>query len=198
MFWRRYLPHFTPEGQPVFVTWRLAGSIPVPPAALLKNDPNPGKAFADFDRKLDTSQFGPRWLGDTRVASMFVSALKYGESTRRVYDLAAWVVMPNHVHIVIQPREPLPEIMRWLKIATASRANRIIGISNGPFWQREYYDHWIRSEKELASVVAYIERNPVSAGLVALPEKWPWSSANQAPVARPPAVQGFTGNRDEQ
>src|SRR5580704_9739415 len=49
MFWKRYLPHFTPEGQPVFVTWRSAGSIPVPRAALLKNDPNPGKSFAEFD-----------------------------------------------------------------------------------------------------------------------------------------------------
>jgi len=84
--------YFTPEGQPVFVTWRLAGSIPVPPAKLLKNDPNPGKSFADFDRKLDRSQLGPRWLGDTRVANMFVAALRYGETTRRAYDLAAWVV----------------------------------------------------------------------------------------------------------
>src|SRR5580692_5913602 len=102
MFWRRYLPHFTPEGQPVFVSWRLAGSIPVPPPNLLKNDPNPGKSFADFDRKLDRSQLGPQWLGDTRVAKMFVGALLYGESGRRSYDLAAWVVMPNHVHLVIQ------------------------------------------------------------------------------------------------
>jgi hypothetical protein len=83
MFWKRYLPHFTPEGQPVFVTWRLAGSIPVPPPKLFKNDPNPGKSFADFDRKLDRSQLGPQWLGDTRVARMFVAALLYGESTRR-------------------------------------------------------------------------------------------------------------------
>jgi putative transposase len=112
MFWKRYLPHLTPEGQPVFVTWRLAGSIPVPHAALLKNDSNPGKAFARFDRKLDRSQFGPMWLGDTRVANMFVSVLMYGESTRRSYGLGAWVVMPNHVHLVIQPHQPLPEIIR--------------------------------------------------------------------------------------
>jgi mutator protein MutT len=181
MFWKRYLPHFTPEGQPVFVTWRLAGSILVQPPKLLKNDPNPGKTFADFDRRLDRSQFGPQWLGDTRVANRFVTALRCGETTRRAYDLGTWVVMPNHVHLVIQPRQPLPEIIRWLKIATASRANRIIGIRPGtPFWQREYYDHWVRSEKEFFSVVHYVERNPVSAGLVAQPEQWPSSSARNA------------------
>ncbi len=179
MFWRRYLPHCSPEGQPVFVTFRLAGSIPIPPTALLKNDPDPGKAFAEFDRKLDRSQLGPRWLGDSRVANMFAEALRHGESARCDYELGAWVVMPNHVHIVIQPHEPLPNIMRWLKTATATRANRIIGIKGTPFWQREYYDHWIRSEKELISIVNYIERNPVSAGLVAQPEEWPWSSANK-------------------
>jgi mutator protein MutT len=181
MFWKRYLPHFTPEGQPVFVTWRLAGSIPVAPPKLLKNDPTPGKSFAEFDRKLDRSQLGPRWLGDTRVANMFVAALRHGENTRRAYDLGAWVIMPNHVHLVIQPRQPLPDIIRWLKIATANRANKVIGIRPGtPFWQREYYDHWIRSEKEFFSIADYIERNPVSAGLVAQPAEWPWSSANSA------------------
>jgi putative DNA methylase len=187
MFWRRYLPHCSPEGQPVFVTWRLNGSIPMPPAALLRNDPNPGKAFAEFDRKLDRSQLGPRWLGDSRVANMFVAALRYGETMRCAYSLGAWVVMPNHVHIVIQPHEPLPEIVRWLKTATASRANRILGTPGTPFWQREYYDHWIRSAKELNSITAYIERNPVSASLVSLPEQWPWSSA-RTPTARPSAV----------
>ena len=112
---------------------------------------------------------------------MFVAALRYGESTRRSYDLGAWVVMPNHIHIVIQPRQPLPEIIRWLKIATANRANKIIGIREGtPFWQREYYDHWIRSEKEFFSISHYIETNPVSGRLVGRPEDWPWSSAKYA------------------
>jgi len=58
--------------------------------------------------------------------------------------------------------------------------HRIIGISGQPFWQREYYDHWIRSEKEFFSIVHYVERNPVSAGLIARSEGWPWSSANKS------------------
>jgi 8-oxo-dGTP diphosphatase len=65
--------------------------------------------------------------------------------------------------------------------STANRANKIIGIRPGtPFWQREYYDHWIRSEKEFFSIAHYIESNPVSAGLVDMPKEWPWSSTRNA------------------
>jgi putative transposase len=87
------------------------------------------------------------------------------------------------LHAVLKPHHRLSEIMQWLKTATANRANRILGMPGTPFWQREYYDHWIRSEKEFFSIVHYIEQNPVIAGLAASAEEWPWSSA------RPPAVQ---------
>ena len=60
-----------------------------------------------------------------------------------------------------------------------------------PFWQREYYDHWVRSEKEFFSIVDYIERNPVSAGLAASPEEWPWSSA-QRPLRCTETADGKT------
>ncbi len=191
MFWRRYLPHVAPDSQAVFVTWRLAGSIPVAPPAILHNDPNPGKTFAEFDRQLDRSQFVPRWLADARVANMFAEALHHGADVRRSYDLGAWVVMPNHIHLVIQPHQSLPEIVRWLKTATANRARCIIGISRGRFWQREYYDHWIRSRDELARVTAYIEGNPVSTGFVSSPAVRPWSSAN---LAGDKIASGTTGN----
>jgi putative transposase len=55
--------------------------------------------------------------------------------------------------------------------------NAALGKTGEAFWQREYYDRWIRSDKELASVVAYVEANPVKAGLAVCPEDWPWSSA---------------------
>jgi 8-oxo-dGTP diphosphatase len=125
-------------------------------------------------------QSGPRWLKEPRIARVVVSALQHGGSTRRTYDLGPWVVMPNHVHAVLKPHRRLSEIMQWLKTATATRANRILETPGTPFWQREYYDHWIRTEKEFFSIVKYIERNPVSAGLVSLPEEWPWSSAANA------------------
>jgi REP element-mobilizing transposase RayT len=165
MYWYRRLPHWTPENTTIFVTWRLAGTRPTPtPAA------------------------GPRWLIEPRIAAIFAEALVHGDKVRRSYDLVAWVVMPNHVHVVMDPVIPLSGIMRWLKAATANRANKLLGRTGTPFWQREYYDRWIRSEKELSSVIAYVEDNPVRSGLAASPEEWRWSSAFIEPAARPPAL----------
>jgi putative transposase len=81
----------------------------------------------------------------------------------------------------MHPIRPLPEIMRWLKAATANRANRVLDRTGTAFWQREYFDRWIRSEEQLASVIAYVEGNPVRSGLAANPEEWPWSSAYHEP-----------------
>jgi REP element-mobilizing transposase RayT len=154
MYWRRRLPHWVPEDSAVFVTWCIA-------------DPTPPLAPAD----------GPRWLGQPRVAAIVAQALVHGETVRRSYDLFAWVVMPNHVHVVITPIQPLSEIMRWLKTATANRANELLSRTGTAFWQREYFDRWIRTEKQLVAVIAYVEDNPVRSGLAACPEEWRWSSA---------------------
>jgi len=174
MYWKRRLPHWVPDDIPVFVTWRLAGTLPQPSELTA---PEPGRTFMLQDRELDKAKNGPSWLKNPRIAKIIVEALLHGESVRRDYDLIAWVVMPNHVHVVLKPIAKLSEIMRWLKAATANRANRVLGKTGEAFWQREYYDRWVRSDKELSSVISYVEGNPVSAALVACPEDWPWSSA---------------------
>jgi putative transposase len=96
--------------------------------------------------------------------------------------------MPNHVHFVMKPSRPLPEVMLWLKTAAANRANRLLGTTGGAFWQREYYDRWIRSDEQLA----YVEVNPIRSGLAAYPEEWRWSSARKAPVAKTAGATGWT------
>jgi putative transposase len=159
VFWRRRLPHWIPEDAIVFVTWRLAGTLP-----------RPGP---------HTAQKGPRWLENPAIAALFVEALLYGERVRGSYDLFAWAVMPNHVHIVLKPHEKLPEVVRWMKTASAARANRLTGRTGQPFWQREYFDTWMRTSQELASVIVYVEENPVTAGLALRAEDWPWSSASK-------------------
>jgi REP element-mobilizing transposase RayT len=188
MFWQRRLPHWVPEDSIVFVTWRLAGTLPQVPGEVLRRDPHPGRSFRVQDRRLDSTPQGPRWLQEARVATVVAEALAYGEKTRGAYSLLAWVIMPNHVHLVLRPQGRLSAILRWLKTATATRANRLLGKTGEAFWQREYFDRWVRSEKELASVVAYVEANPVAAGLVSSAEDWPWSSARKTPAARPPAL----------
>ena len=63
------------------------------------------------------------------------------------------------------------------KGSTAREANRVLGRTGERFWQAESYDHWVRDDHELERIVAYIENNPVKAGLVARPEEYRWSSA---------------------
>jgi len=87
------------------------------------------------------------------------------------------VVMANHVHLLIEPSVPLARITKVLKGFTARRANQLLGRTGERFWQEESYDHWVRNEQEFYRIAAYIERNPVAAGLVEKPEDWAWSSA---------------------
>jgi REP element-mobilizing transposase RayT len=180
LVYRRRLPHWFPDDAMVFVTWRLAGSIPrVGQTIAVRGLPTPAEhaPFLQHDDHLDRSPFGPVWLQDTRVASMLAAALQYGETVRQLYKLYAWVIMPNHVHVVLEPRVPMPGIMRWLKGRTGRMANRILGRTGMPFWQEESFDHWVRSEEELRMVIEYVEGNPVKAGLVEGNEQWAWSSA---------------------
>ena len=108
---------------------------------------------------------------------MVVQTLLAGQNEREFYRLGAFVVMPNHIHVVLLPKAGLAKIMRWVKGSTARRANRMLGRTGQPFWQNESYDHWIRNGSEMEKIVRYIERNPVAAGLVRSETDWPWSSA---------------------
>jgi putative DNA methylase len=178
MLWRRRLPHWVPKDSVVFVTWRLARTLPKPQPKILINEPDPHKAFELWDRELDRTTEGPHWLRNPDVSALCVEALLYGENVRRSYVLFAWVIMPNHIHIVLKPHEALPEVIRWIKGSTAVRANRLLNRTGQPFWQREYFDRWIRTSDDLTSTIGYAEANPVNAGLVDSAENWPWSSAS--------------------
>jgi len=128
--------------------------------------------FLQHDAHLDHFDFGPVWLRDPRIANMLMNALQYGETVRQLYRLHAWVIMPNHVHVVLEPRTAMPAIMRWLKGRTARTANRILGRTGMAFWQDESFDHWVRSAEELQGVIDYVEDNPVKAGLVEGRDQW--------------------------
>jgi REP element-mobilizing transposase RayT len=176
VFTQRRLPHWHPQDKPVFLTWHLKGSLPhhryPPPGAL-----SAGKAFVWTDRFLDQMQGGPLWLRSEILADMVVDAIHFGEQTLGHYELGAYVVMPNHVHVLVTPRVPVPELMRRLKGYTAREANRILNRTGEAFWQGESYDHGVRNSEEWGRIAAYIERNPVTAGLAARPEDYRWSSA---------------------
>jgi REP-associated tyrosine transposase len=91
--------------------------------------------------------------------------------------LHAYVVMPNHVHVLLEPVDSPARILQGIKGTTARLANAMLRREGERFWQDESFDRWVRGPKEFARVKAYIEWNPVRVALAARPECWPWSSA---------------------
>ena len=202
---RRKLPHWDVPTAAYFVTVCLEGSIPAEGLldircyrAELERRHRPAHqtqeeweltrwklAFGRTDQWLVRGQ-GARFLEDERLARIVVDALHFfaGEG----YDLLGYVVMPSHLHWVFQPlelwvntlqpgkRTPREHIVHSIDRFTAFRCNHVLG-RRGAFWQREPYDHWIRSPEELERILLYVEGNPVKAGLVQIPHQWPYSSA---------------------
>jgi putative transposase len=176
---RRRLPHYYSQGEWLFVTCHLHGSLPhakYPPPGKM----NSGAAFVWMDRYLDSASTGPRYLAQRPVAQIVARSLHRGVLLGH-YDLAAYVVMSNHIHLLLLPKIAPSRLLQSLKGATAKEANRILGRTGETFWQAESYDRWVRDEAEWKRIVAYIEHNPVKAGLVLHAEDYEWSSASQRP-----------------
>jgi REP element-mobilizing transposase RayT len=180
--YRRRLPHYHAIGQPIFLTWRLHGSLPAnrsfPPGT------TSGEAFLAVDRLLDNACTGPLFLKKPEIANVVMEAIQHRD--RHQFDMDAFVVMPNHVHLLMTPLLDVSEVMQSLKRFTARECNRTLGLTGRPFWQNESYDRLVRDEMEFRRIVRYIELNPVKAGLVAKPEEFSWSSAR--PIANRPQV----------
>jgi putative transposase len=93
------------------------------------------------------------------------------------YQLLAWVIMPNHVHVLARVCQwPLAQIVQSWKRFIAREANKILK-REGSFWEREYWDTYMRDADQLVRACRYIERNPVKARLATDAKAWPWSSA---------------------
>lgn len=197
---RDHLPHLKKEGASYFVTFRLAGTLPatvlqrckqereqILQHALAAKRPLTWQEqeellrwySARVDAYLDAGH-GDCFLCQPEIAKLVADALKFFDSRR--YELRAWVVMPNHVHVVVWPRPPetLSRVLHSWKSFTSKEANKVLG-RTGQFWQGESYDHCIRDDDDHARCVAYTINNPVSARLCARPEDWQWSSAYRGP-----------------
>ena len=183
---RGYLPHFDAGEVPQAITFRLAGSIP---AALLREWREELKLariaprmVADEERRrieeFLNRGIGPAWLADPRIANLIEHAFLFFDGER--YRLHAWVVMPNHVHVVITPLAnfSLTGIVSSWKSFTAKQANVMLG-RGGVFWQEDYFDRFIRDERHFAAAIHYAEENPVVAGLCSSAEDWEFSSARR-------------------
>lgn len=170
-----YLPHLTANRAVYAVTFRLADSLPkqvmqswVAESESLSDKQAARRHTERMESLLDAAH-GECWLKRPEIAGLIADALRHFDADR--YDLHAWCIMPNHVHVVVEPRvgHALPAIVQSWKSYTAKVANRIIKRS-GAFWQTEYYDHLVRDEVEYGHAVAYVRENLERAGLSA----WPW------------------------
>ena len=189
IFYERSLPHYHPQGAILFITFRLANSLPLEVIKHLKREAwlrerklitiadetertlaktNMQKMmFGKWDQILDQSNYGDNWLNNPEVATLISEAITYRD--KHEYTLEAYCLMPNHVHLVITTlevanRQSLVRIMQSLKGYTAKKANEILQ-RQGPFWQHESYDHVVRSTDELERIIYYVMTNPEKAGL---------------------------------
>ena len=199
--YKRSLPHFQPQNATFFVTFRLFGSIPREVIEQCREErvlmerqrdqlpDGPEReclekqierlSFVRYETALNISKRGPMWLKEAAVAEMTVASLMHRDGS--TWELDAFCVMPNHVHLVFRPLKStsggdtaLPKIMQSLKGYTAAAANKILG-RTGLFWEHESYDRVIRDEDEWKRIVRYVLNNPVKAGLVDEWRKWRWS-----------------------
>ena len=179
---RGYLPHFDAD-KFQFVTFRLADSLPQSILKKFEQELKHKKLDHFYDREFQIKieeyldkGVGDCHLGNAAIAEILVRSLLLFDNLR--YLLAAWVVMPNHGHVLLKPLPgfSLTSIMKGLKGNTANQANKSLG-RTGKFWHPDYFDRYIRDEEHFRKTVRYIENNPVKAGLVDTPDKWKYSSA---------------------
>lgn len=174
---RGYLPHYDAPGITQIVTLRLVDSLPASRrsewAALLEVE-NHRERRRRLESYLDRGR-GECWLGQPAIAELTEGALRFFDGER--YRLAAWVVMPNHLHLLVDVWEvPLAVLVKSWKDFVTKQANKLLG-RQGSFWEREYLDTVIADETHRRTAVRYIENNPVKAQLVSAPKDWRWSSA---------------------
>ncbi|MBL8122630.1 MAG: transposase [Pyrinomonadaceae bacterium] len=177
---RGYIPHVDPGEMTQFITFRLADSMPQTVLNRWKEDLKNGEITdAGLRKRIETyldQNYGERLLSDKRVAKLVKHAILHLDGKK--YRLIAWVIMPNHVHLLIVTLAgyTVSEIMHSLKSFTSHEANKILN-RKGNFWYKEYFDRYIRDGKHYRATLRYIEENPVKARICEKPEDWEFSSA---------------------
>ena len=184
-----FLPHWRQPGCTYFVTFRLADSLPRAVLEELETEKQQWlrqlgltdwtEAFAKLpksDRRRFEKHFATKLnehldrchgacvLRDSRCAEVVATALDHFHPTRVI--TGDFVVMPNHVHVLLRPNEDhaLEEILHSIKSYTSNELNKLLG-SSGELWQKESFDHIVRDADQLLRIQTYIRRNPEKAKL---------------------------------
>ena len=191
-FYKRKLPHWQPAEETFFITYRLAGSLPIAVIAALKekyfketqhqdNQTSERKEiirqdhFFAFENELDKTLNEPHWLKDDAIATIVMDSLFFNDNKH--YSLLAACIMSNHVHILIRTLPDAPTlnvILQNHKKFTAVHSNKSLHRS-GAFWEQESFDTLIRNDKHFYNIIYYIIQNPVKAGIVKKWYDWKWT-----------------------
>lgn len=174
---RGYLPHFDAQNQFQFVTFRLADSFSTSKLTEWRAThklQETRERMLKIERYLDAGH-GSCHLAHPEIAHLVENSFLCFDNMR--YVLVAWVIMPNHIHAVVQlGTHSLSSIMESWKTFSAREANKILK-RRGRFWAPDYWDTYIRNPAHLRRAIAYTENNPVKAGLASRPGEWKYSSA---------------------
>lgn len=190
-----YLPHWEKDHAIYSVTFRLSDSVPQETLRewLIERDEIIARAadqkrpltrdermtlrtlYSDSVERFLQHSHGACWMKREDIASIVAGSLRFFENDR--YHLYAWCVMPNHVHVVVRPlgEHSLASILHSWKSFSAKKANALLG-RTGAFWQKEYYDHIVRSREELLHAIEYVWENPEQACL----QNWQWRWHHEA------------------
>jgi REP element-mobilizing transposase RayT len=178
---RRQLPHWRQSDATYFITFRLADSLPQSllhqwrdeRATWLRWHPSPWSADEQLEYEERFTYRLQEWL-DAGLGACHLRRSDLRAKVERVllhfdgerYDVDAFVLMPNHVHMMIVPRHgfDLSTILKGIKGVSANECNKLLR-RNSAFWMDESYDHIVRDTKELMVFRNYIAANPEKAGL---------------------------------
>ena len=186
---RGYLPHREKLGLLQSITFRLADSLPLEKLQqlTLEMDSIPEEK-QELERRLKIEEWLDSGMGccafkHPDVARCVQDAMLHFDGDR--YALIAWCIMPNHVHVLIEPKVDLSKIVQSWKSFTGrwimSKNTKLqLGVPGKTVWMREYWNRYIRNHGHFHDTIHYIHNNPVKAGLCEKPEQWPWSSARNA------------------
>ena len=194
---RRHLPHWKTDGSIYWITFRLADAIPQDKLRAwqeerglwLKRHPKPWSeaVWSDYDQRFGARMqawldagMGSRALARPNARAVVTNSLLRFDGER--LRLHAAVIMPTHVHLLLEPLggHDLSRILKGIKGTSAREINKLLG-TTGTFWLAESYDHIVRSEKQYRRLIRYIADNPVKAGLRE-DEYWHYQGGAALPV----------------
>lgn len=171
-----HLPHWEQKNRLQFVTFRLSDSLPQSflqeiknrKEAFIKFHPKPwdtktkcefSKLTSSFEDRMLDKGLGSCILKQEDIRRIVISSLEYYDNIK--YSLHAYVIMPNHIHMLILPLEAfkIKDLLSSIKRFTAVKINKLLH-TNGPVWQSESWDRIVRNEIHYKSCIQYIRNNP--------------------------------------